>query len=211
MPHQKALLHSALFPFSSGLFVLGALLFSSAGTWAYPQAWLFLTLVSAPMLALLVRHRQIAEQKGAQSCVVTFASVLFLCVFVLSGMDFRIGWTRVPVWLTAAASGVLLVSCALCASAMRESTPFSRMASAPQAVDVGLYGVVRHPIYAATIALFLAIPLVLGSFIAFAVMLLYPPLTVICIYREEKQLARTLTGYADYQKRVKYRLIPFIW
>ena len=224
MIRSRALLTSALLEFVSGLFVSGALLFGSAGTFAYAQAWLFLVLLFVPLLALgaalflkapelLVRQLQIGARDDARQRVVTLSGMLFLCVFVFAGTDFRIGWSTVPVWLIAFASIALLLACALYAQTLREDARLlhSGTQRGQQVIDTGLHGVVRHPTYAAMILLFLSIPLVLGSFVAFAVMLLYPPLIAACIVKEEKHLVHRLPGYADYQKRVKYRLIPFVW
>lgn len=224
MIRSRALLTSALLEYVSCLFVSGALLFGAAGTFAYTQAWLFLILLFVPLLALgaalflkapelLVRQLQIGTRDDARQRVITLSGMLFLCVFVLAGTDFRIGWSTVPMWLVAVASVMLLLACALYAQTLREDARLlhSGTLRGLQVNDTGLHGVVRHPTYAATSLLFLSIPLVLGSFVSFMVMLLYPPLIAACIVKEEKHLVLSLPDYADYQKRVQYRLIPFVW
>ena len=133
---------------------------------------------------------------------------------MLAGLDFRFGWTRVPVWLINAASILLLVSYGLYAEVMRENAWLSRtveVQEGQQVIDTGLYGIVRHPMYAVTTMLFLSIPLVLGSWISFAAFLIYPVLMAKRIQGEEALLEKELPGYRQYQKKVKYRMIPFLW
>ena len=216
---------NALIKYISGLVMVGLLLFPAAGTLAYKNAWLFIALLFGPMLLLglvlflkapelLKKRLNSREKENTQKGVVLVALLMFLGGFVLAGLDFRFGWTDVPGWLVAAASVVLLLSYGLYGEVMRENAYLSRTVEVQEGqkvVDTGLYGIVRHPMYAVTILLFMSIPLVLGSWIAFAVFLVYPIALVFRIGNEEKVLEEGLQGYVEYKKKVKYRLLPGIW
>ena len=219
------LLISALTKYLAGLILVGLILFLPAGTLNYPNGWLFCGLLFLPMLVLgivlfwkapelLEKRLRSKEQQSEQKQVISVSALMFVGGFVLAGLDFRFGWTHVPGWLVAAASVLLLVSYGLYAEVMRENAWLSRTVEVQEGqsvVDTGLYGIVRHPMYAVTTVLFLSIPLVLGSWVSFAVFLLYPALMVKRIRSEERLLEAELPGYTDYQKKVKYRLIPFLW
>ena len=216
---------NALTKFLAGLLLTGLLLFLPAGTLAYPNGWLFIGLLFVPMLVLgavmlckapdLLRKRlNSQEQEKTQKGVVALSGLLFFAGFLAAGLDFRFGWTKVPAWVVILSSAVLLVSYALYAEVMRENAYLSRtieVQEGQQVVDTGLYGLVRHPMYAVTLWLFLAIPLVLGSWSSLIFFLHYPILIVIRIRNEEAVLTQGLVGYADYKRKVRYRLIPFIW
>ena len=206
------------------LFLLtGALLFGSAGTLNYPHAWLFLALTLVPLLALgtalLCKAPDLLSAPGieahsVQPGVIASSGIWFVCAFVLAAMDDRIGWTKVPAWLVAAASVLYVLAFALLAESVYESAALARRHALFPLRPVriaGPYRVVRHPIYAATVVQFLSVPLILGSFVALAVMLLYPLLVAVRIGAEERRLERSWTDYAAYTQRVRYRLIPFIW
>ena len=222
---KKKLLISALTKFLAGLVLMGLVLFLPAGTWNFFNGWLFLTLLFVPMLflgvvlflkapELLEKRLQSKEKENTQKGVVAASGLMFIGAFVLAGLDFRFGWTKVPMWLVIAAAVVLLASYAMYAEVMRENAYLSRTVEVQEnqkVIDTGLYGIIRHPMYTATIFLFLAIPLVLGSWISFAIMLLYPVAIVARIGNEEKVLEEGLQGYKDYKKKVKYRLLLFIW
>lgn len=224
MSKQKLLL-SALTKFIAGIVLMGLVLFLPAGTWNYSNAWLFLGLLFIPMLILgvvlfvkapelLEKRLQSKEKESTQKGVVAVSGLMFIGAFVLAGLDFRFGWTHVPAWVVTVAAIVLLASYGMYGEVMRENAYLSRTVEVQKnqkVIDTGLYGVIRHPMYTATIFLFLAIPLVLGSWIAFAVMLLYPAAIIARIGNEEKVLEEGLQGYTEYKKKVKYRLIPFIW
>ena len=219
------LLIQAILKFLIGILLVDALLFLPAGGFSYWNGWLFAALLFLPMLllgvvlfikspALLEKRLNAKEKQGTQKGVLALSALIFLGGFVLAGLDFRFGWSRVPLGAVIVASVVLLVSYALYAEVMRENAYLSRTIEVQQGqrvIDKGLYGIVRHPMYAVTLWLFLAIPVVLGSFWALAVFALYIPVLVLRIFNEEKVLTAGLAGYADYKKRVKYRLIPFIW
>ena len=219
------LLISALTKYVAGLLLMGLVLFLPAGTLHYPGGWLLCGLLFIPMLLLgivlvvkapelLEKRLRSKEEQLAQKRVVGLSALMFVGGFVLAGLDHRFGWTAVPTWVMAAASVLLLVSYGLYAEVMRENAWLSRtveVQTGQQVVDTGLYGIVRHPMYAVTTILFLSMPLVLGSWIAFFIFLVYPMLLVSRIKHEETLLAAELPGYADYQKKVRYRMIPFIW
>lgn len=219
------LLIQAVIKYLSGLLVTGLILFLPAGTLDYPSGWLFIGLLFLPMLilgtvlflkapGLLEKRLRTKEVQMEQIQVIALSSLLFVGGFVLAGLDFRFGWTKVPTGIVVAASILLVVSYGLYAEVMRENAWLSRSVEIQedqQVIDTGLYGVVRHPMYAVTILLFLSIPLVLGSWVAFGIFLAYPMLLVKRIKNEERLLAAELPGYTDYQKKVTYRLFPFLW
>ena len=221
---MKLLLNAAA-KLLAGLLLVGTLLFLPAGTLRYPNGWLFIGLLFVPMLilgavlllkapALLEKRLNARERENTQRGVVAVSGLLFVCGFVVAGLDHRFGWSRVPLWGVTVASLVLLVSYALYAEVMRENAYLSRtveVQEGQQVVDTGLYGIVRHPMYAVTLWLFLSIPIVLGSLWAFPCFLAYVPVIVIRIRNEEKVLEQGLDGYTDYKKRVRYRLLPFVW
>ena len=216
---------SALIKFTFGLALVGALLFLPAGSLAFFNAWLFIGLLFVPMLilgiVLLVRSPDLLkkrldakEKQNAQKGVVAISALLFLAGFIVAGLDFRFGWSHMPAWAVAVASGILLISYALYCEVMRENAYLSRtieVQNGQKVVDTGLYGIVRHPMYAVTIWLFLAIPVLLGSLYALLCFLPYIPVIVVRILNEEKLLSAELDGYEEYKRRVKYRLLPLIW
>lgn len=222
---KKTLLISALTKFLAGLVVMGLVLFLPAGTFQFINGWLFLGLLFVPMLALgavlflkapalLEKRLKSKEKENTQKGVVAVSGLMFVGAFVLAGLDYRFGWTKIPIWLVVASAIILLASYAMYAEVMRENAYLSRTVEVQEnqkVIDTGLYGIIRHPMYTATIFLFLAIPLVLGSWISFAVMLLYPVAIIARIGNEEKVLEEGLQGYTEYKKKVKYRLIPFVW
>ena len=219
------LLVQALVKMISGMLLMGLVLFLPAGTWRYPGGWLFCGLLFVPMLVLgavllhkapelLEKRLNTRETEKAQIAVVAAAALLFIAAFVAAGLDFRYGWTRVPTWLVIGAAVLQLLAYALYGEVMRENAYLSRTVEVQEnqkVIDTGLYGIVRHPMYTATILLFLAMPLVLGSWISFGIMLLYPLIILLRIRNEEKVLEAGLEGYREYKQKVRYRLIPFIW
>lgn len=219
------LLMSALTKFILGLVLVGAMLFLPAWTLDYPGAWLFLGLLFIPMLimgivmlckspALLEKRLDGKEKEKAQRGVVALSGLMFPLGFVLSSLDFRYGWSRVPLWLTITASVLFLTGYGLYAEVMRENAYLSRTIEVQEnqtVIDTGLYGLVRHPMYLATLLMFLPLPLILGSFWGLIPFSLYPVIIVIRILNEEQVLTEGLAGYREYKSRVKYRLIPFLW
>ena len=219
------LLISALTKYLAGLFLMGLLLFLPAGTLNYPGGLLFCGLLFVPMFllgivlfikapSLLEKRLRSKEEQAEQKQVVGLSALMFMGGFVLAGLDFRFGWTSVPTWIVTIAAILLLASYGLYAEVMRENAWLSRTVEVQEGqtvVDTGLYGIVRHPMYAVTTLLFLSMPLVLGSPVSFAIMLFYLPLIAKRIKNEEEVLEKGLEGYREYKQRVKYRLIPFVW
>ena len=219
------LIFNALTKYIFGLLLVGVLLFLPAGSFGYMNGWLFVGLLFLPMLllgvVLLIRSPKLLEKRlnaneteKTQKRVVAVAGLLFVLGFVVAGLDFRFGWSRIPFWVVAAASVVMLVSYGLYAEVMRENAYLSRTIEVQddqKIVDTGLYGIVRHPMYAVTVWLFLSIPVVLGSWWSFLCFLPYVAVIVVRIQNEEKVLETGLCGYSEYKKRVKYRLLTLIW
>ena len=216
---------SAISKFALGVVLIGALLFLPAWTLHYPQAWLLMGILFIPMFlaglvmmaknpALLKSRLNAKEKEREQSLVVKLSGLMFLVGFVLAGLSFRFGWLMLPRWVNIVGAVLFLMSYALYAEVLRENTWLSRtieVQEGQQVVSDGLYGIVRHPMCAVTVPLFLSMPLVLGSALAFAVFLAYPFIIAKRIRNEEEVLSRELKGYAEYKQKVKWRLIPFIW
>ena len=219
------LLIEALIKFFCGLLMVGILIFLPAGTLYYTYGWLLIVLLFVPMLlagfvmlakspAFLKKRLDVKEKQGAQKGVVAVSGLLFIVGFVVAGLDFRFGWSHMSTWVVVIASVLFLVAYALYAEVMRENAYLSRTIKVEEGqtvVDTGLYGIVRHPMYAVTILLFLMIPLILGSWYALIAFLFYPAVIVVRLKDEEDLLTRELPGYAEYKQKVKYRIIPFIW
>ena len=219
------LLAEALAKFTAGLLMVGVLIFLPAGTLAYMGGWLLVGLLFVPMLIagfimlakspeFLKKRLDAKEKQGTQKGVVAFSGLMFIAGFVVAGLDFRFGWSAVPTWVVITACVLFLVAYALYAEVMRENAYLSRtikVEEGQQVVDTGLYGIVRHPMYAVTILLFLMIPLVLGSWYALIAFAFYPAIIIVRLKDEEELLTRELAGYAEYKQKVKYRIIPYIW
>ena len=215
----------ALVKFIFGLILVGALMFLPAWSIEYLNGWLFIGLLFVPMLILgavllikapelLEKRISVKEKQNTQKGVVAVSGLLFVAGFVVAGLDFRFVWSEVPIWVVIASSVILLISYALYAEVMRENAYLSRTVEVQEnqkVIDTGLYGIVRHPMYAVTIWLFLSIPLVLGSWWALLCFAPYVVVIVVRILNEEKVLEAGLEGYTEYKKRVKYRLLPFVW
>ena len=215
----------ALTKFLVGLLLVGLLLFLPAGTFGYWQAWLFIGILFVPMFIagiwlmcrqpeLLSKRLSAREEQSEQKWVVALSSLLFIAMFIVAGLNFRFGWLLMPDWTTYVAACIFLLGYALYAEVMRENVWLSRTVEVQenqQVIDTGLYGIVRHPMYSATLILFLSMPLVLNSVWSFALMLLYILIIVKRIRNEEIVLERDLAGYKEYKQRVRYRLIPFVW
>ena len=222
---MKKLFAEALIKFTAGLVLVGALVFLPAGSFAYWQGWLFMGILFVPMFFAglvmmaknpgLLRSRLDAKEKQKdQNLVVKLSGLMFLAGFVVAGLGVRFGWYMLPKSAVFAAAAVFLIAYILYAEVLRENTYLSRTIQVQEnqaVVDTGLYGVVRHPMYAVTLLLFLAMPLVLGSVYAFVIFLVYPFIIAKRIKGEEAFLEEELTGYREYKEKVKYRLIPFIW
>ena len=219
------LLINALAKFFCGFLLVGLLIFLPAGTLAYTEGWLLMGLLFGPMFIaglvmlrkspdFLAKRLDVKEKRSAQQGVVKLSGLMFVAGFVVAGLDFRFGWSAMPQAVTVIASVLFLLAYALYAEVMRENAYLSRTIRVEEGqtvVDTGLYGIVRHPMYSATVLLFLMIPLILGSWYALIVFAFYPAIIVVRLKDEEKLLTKELPGYEAYKQKVKYRLLPFIW
>ena len=219
------LLIRALVKFLLGVVLVGALVFLPAGTLNYWNGWLFMGVLFVPMLVagivLMVKNPQLLEKRlngkeeeSEQKTVVLLSGIMFLVGFVLCGLNYRFSWVVLPDWIVILATVLFVAAYVLYAEVMRENAYLSRTIEVQEGqtvVDTGLYGIVRHPMYSVTIGLFLTMPLILGSLISFGIFLVYPLILVKRIKNEEKVLEENLQGYKEYKKKVKYRLLPFVW
>ncbi|MBR6991887.1 MAG: isoprenylcysteine carboxylmethyltransferase family protein [Bacteroidales bacterium] len=219
------LFFQALGKFFLGLIVVGVLVFLPAGTLDYWQGWLFVGVLFVPMFVagivlmfrqpeLLRKRLEAKEEEKEQKWVVALSGMLFIAMFVVAGLNRRYMWWMLPNWAVFVAAGLFLVGYLLYAEVLRENVWLSRTIEVQKnqkVVDTGLYGIVRHPMYAATLLLFLNMPLVLGSLWAFAIMLFYIPVMSKRIRNEEKVLEEGLEGYREYKQRVRYKVIPYVW
>ena len=208
-----------------GLGGIAALLFAPAGTFAFPGAWRLIALLFIPMFIIgiafyiwapstLERRMRAKEERTKQKGVVALSGLLFLACFILAGLDFRFGWSEIPNWVIWTASSIFVLSYGIYAEVMRENEWLSRsieVAEGQKVISTGLYGMVRHPMYTATIGMFLTMPIVMESWLAFAVMLPYIPVIMSHIKDEENLLLKELEGYSEYAKKVRWRLMPYIW
>ena len=209
----------------AGFVAIGVLLFLPAGTFRYWNVWLFVAVLFVPMLFLgmlmlfkspkLLEKRLDAKEKiDEQKWVVALSGIMFVAAFVVAGLNFRFSWHSLPdnmIWIGA---GIFLFSYLIYAEVMRENAFLSRTIEIQEnqkVIDTGLYGIVRHPMYSATLIMFLSIPLILGSLISFVIMLAYVPIIAIRMKNEEQLLESGLKGYKEYKHKVRYKVIPFIW
>ena len=209
----------------AGFVAIGVLLFLPAGTLYYWNAWLFVAVLFVPMLFLgvmmlfkspkLLEKRLDAKEKvNEQKWVVALSGIMFVAAFVVAGLNFRFSWHSLPDYVIWIGVVFFLLSYLIYAEVIRENDFLSRTIEVQEnqrVIDTGLYGIVRHPMYSATIILFLSIPLILGSLISFFIMLAYIPIIAIRINNEERVLEKGLKGYKEYKQKVRYKLIPFIW
>ena len=222
---KKDLCFKALVKFFVGVIVVGILLFLPAGTFYYWNAWLLMGILFIPMffagIVLLLKNPELLkkrlntkEEQAAQRLVIKLTGLMFLLGFVLAGLNFRFGWIIAPDWLSWTGTAIFLLSYMLYAEVLKENAYLSRtveVQKGQKVVDTGLYGIVRHPMYTITIFLFLSMPLVLGSLISFVVFLAYPVIIAKRIINEEAVLEKDLDGYTEYKKKVKYKIIPYLW
>ena len=222
---SRKLFAQAMGKFMLGVVLVGVLIFLPAGTLSFGKGWLLMGILFVPMLAagvvmmvknprLLEKRLQAKEQQKEQNLVVKLSGLMFLVGFVVAGLGHRFGWYTAPRGVTVGAAVVFLGAYALYGEVLRENVYLSRTIEVQEnqkVVDTGLYGVVRHPMYGATVLLFLSMPLVLGSVYSFLLFLVYPVLIVIRLNKEEELLEKELEGYAAYRKKVPHRLIPFVW
>ncbi len=211
--------------FITGLLLVAVLLFVPAGTLRYMNGWLLIIILFVPMLvagvillirnpALLEKRLNSRENESEQKYVIILSALMFIISFILAGLNFRFKWLLMPDWVIWIAASLFLLAYVLYAEVIRENQYLSRtveVQEGQEVVDTGLYGIVRHPMYSATVLLFLSMPLVLGSPISFIIMLAYIPIIAKRIRNEEKVLEEGLRGYKEYKDRVKYKVIPFVW
>lgn len=219
------LLFQAITKFIFGFILIGALIFLPAGTFLFFNGWLFMGILFVPMFFagivmmfknphLLKIRLDAKEKQREQGTVIKLSGLMFLLGFVVAGLNFRFDWFTLPRGIVIGAAMVFLVAYILYAEVLRENTYLSRTIEVQEnqkVVDTGLYGIVRHPMYSATLLLFLSIPLVLGSIYSFLIFLAYPLIIAKRIKGEEEFLEKELDGYREYKQKVRYRLIPFIW
>lgn len=221
----RGLLYQAILKFVLGVVIIGILIFLPAGTFDYWNAWLFMGILFIPMFfagivmmiknpELLKKRLNAKEEQAEQSLVIKLSGLMFLLGFVIAGLNFRFKWIMLSDWISWVGAAIFLFSYLLYAEVLRENTYLSRtieVQNGQKVIDTGLYGIVRHPMYTVTIILFLSMPLVLGSIISFAIFLTYPVIIAKRIRNEEAVLEKDLDGYIEYKKKVKYKIIPFLW
>lgn len=221
----KKLFFSALTKFALGVILVGALIFIPAGTLDFPNGQLFMGVLFGPMLIaggvmmvkspeLLKRRLDAKEKQKDQGSLIKLSGLMFIVGFVLAGLNHRFGWYTLPWGVSLGGAVVFLLAYAVFGEVLRENEYLSRtieVAERQKVVDTGLYGIVRHPMYSATLLLFIAMPVILGSVFSLVAFLFYPVIIVKRLKGEEELLKKELFGYGDYMKKVKYRLIPFIW
>ena len=225
MKANAKLMASAGIKLLMGLVLVGLLIFLPAGTLHFFNGWLLVAVLFVPMLiagvvmalcspALLKKRLNTKEKEAEQRSVVAMSAIMFVAAFVVAGLNYRYSWIVMPSWVMWGAVALFLLSYLMYARVLRENAYLSRTIEVQQGqkvIDTGLYGIVRHPMYSATILMFLSMPLVLGSLPSFVIMLMYIPLIVKRIRNEEKVLLDGLDGYEEYCRKVKYRVMPFVW
>ncbi len=219
------LLFSAIIKILSGIALVGLLIFLPAGSFSYFNGWLLMGILFIPItvagIVLMIKNPVLLEKRlngkekqQDQSLVVKLSGLMFLAGFIIAGLGFRFNWYILPKGVSIGGAVLFLLAYLLYAEVMRENTYLSRTIQVEEnqkVIDTGLYGIVRHPMYSATLLLFLMIPIVLGSLFSFIIFLSYPFIIAKRIKGEEELLEKELHGYSEYKKKVKYRLIPFIW
>ena len=219
------LFFQAITKYLIGLIIIVILLFIPAGTFNYYNGWLFIALLFIPMFfmgiimmikspSLLKSRLNAKETDDEQKQLIKISGIMFILGFIIAGLNYRFSWIILPNYIVIISSVIFIISYLLYAEVLRENEYLSRtieVKKEQKVVDTGLYKVVRHPMYLATIFLFLSIPLVLGSIISFFIFLIYPIIIIKRLNNEEKHLEKELKGYKEYQEKVKYKIIPFIW
>ncbi len=219
------LFFEAIIKFILGVVIIGLLIFVPANTINYWNGWLFMGLLFIPMFIagivmmvkspeLLSKRLNVKEKQNEQKQVVKLSGLMFLLGFIIAGLNYRYSWIVIPKIVVIISSVMFVISYIIYAEVLRENAYLSRTIEVQEnqkVIDTGLYGIVRHPMYAATILLFLSMPLILGSVISFIIFLVYPFIISKRIKNEEEVLEKELKGYSEYKKKVKYKMIPFIW
>ncbi len=221
----KKLFLEAVFKFILGVVLIGLLIFLPAGTIYYFNGWLFMGVLFIPMFIagilmmiknpkLLASRLDAKEKQKSQGIVIKLSGLMFIVGFIVAGLDFRFSWFPILPLVSYIASVIFILGYIMFGVVLKQNTYLSRtikVEDGQQVIDKGLYGIVRHPMYSATLIIFLTMPLILGSLISFVIFLMYPILISIRIINEEKFLEKELIGYTEYKSKVKYRIIPFIW
>ena len=219
------LFFGAIIKFALGVLIIGLLIFIPANTINYWNGWLFMGILFVPMFIagivmmikspeLLRKRLNAKEKESEQKQVVALSGLMFLIGFIISGLNYRYEWIIIPNYVVIISSIIFILAYIIYAEVLRENAYLSRTIEVQEnqkVIDTGLYGIVRHPMYGATILLFLSMPLVLGSVISFVIFLAYPFIIAKRIKNEEEVLEKDLQGYSEYKKKVKYKVIPFIW
>ena len=221
---EEGLLKEAFIKFISGVIIMGLLLFASAGTFSWANAWIFMSLLFIPMLIagiimylkapnLLKKRLKAKETQKEQKNVIIYSALMFLTSFIIAGLNYRFQWIGLPKVLVIISTIIFVLSYLMFGEVLRENEYLSRtieVQEGQKVVDTGLYGIIRHPMYSATVFLFLSMPLILGSPLSFLIMLIYIPIIVKRIRNEEVVLETQLEGYKEYKNKVKYKIIPYI-
>lgn len=219
------LLISAITKYLMGITLMGALIFLPASTLHWSNAWLLMAILFIPMLLmgivmyikspkLLTKRLNDKEKRSEQKSVVAMSGLIFIGGFVVAGLNYRFGWHTLPNYISYIFATIFIIGYALYTEVMRENAYLSRTIEIQEnqtVVSTGLYGIVRHPMYMATILMYLSIPLILGSILSLAIFLLYLPIIARRINDEEQLLKSELQGYTEYCQKVRWRLIPFIY
>ena len=222
---NKTLFFQAITKFIIGILIVGLLIFLPASSLKYWNGWLFMILLFIPMFIAgiimmikspeLLKNRLNAKEKETeQKQVILFSGLMFIAGFVIAGLNFRYKWIILPNSVVIISSIIFIISYILYAEVLRENSYLLRTIEVKEnqkLVDTGLYGIVRHPMYTTTIFLFLSMPLILNSLLSFIIFLIYPFIIIKRIKNEEEVLEKNLKGYKEYKKKVKYKLIPFVW
>ena len=222
---DKKLFIQAIGKFFSGIFMLSLLLLLPAGTVFYWNAWLLIGILFIPMFIvgiilmfsnpeLLRKRLKVKEKETEQKSVIISGGLMFICGFIVAGLDYRYQWSVLPKWFVIVATVIFFAGYLMYAEVLRENRYLSRtveIQESQKVIDTGLYAIVRHPMYTSTILLFLSLPLVLGSLSSFVIFLMYPLIVIKRIKNEEEVLEKGLAGYSDYKNRIKYKVIPFVW
>lgn len=219
------LFFQSLTKFLSGVVIFGLLIFLPAGSFHYWQGWLMMGVLFVPMFivglvmmvknpVLLRKRLNAKEEEKEQKWVVALSTAMFVAAFVVAGLNWHFQWLLLPEWAVWLAAAIFVLGYILYGAVLRENTYLSRTVEVQEnqkVIDTGLYGIVRHPMYTATLFLFLSMPLILASPVSFLIMLFYIPLIAKRIRNEEAVLEQGLKGYSEYKQRVKYKVFPYIW
>ena len=222
---NRKLFYQAIIKYLLGVLIVGSLLFIPANSFTYWNGWLFMGLLFIPMfiagIVLMIKNPELLkkrlnakEKENEQKLVLLFSGLMFVFGFIVAGLNYRFKWVELPNIVIIISSFLFIIAYILYAEVLRENKYLSRTIEIQEnqkIIDTGLYGIIRHPMYAVTMLLFLVIPLILGSIISFVIFLIYPVIISKRIKNEEKVMEKELKGYSDYKRKVKYKILPFVW